>query len=59
VIFLDFDVGRLNGYRLEAGFLMQLSENSELNVAYQFGNDKPGDDWIDRNYFITYLKFSF
>ena len=59
VIFLDFDVGRINGYRLEAGFSMQLMENSELNIAYQFGNDKPIDNWIDRNYLITYLKFSF
>jgi len=59
VIFLDFDVGRVNGYRLEAGFSMQLLENSELNIAYQFGNDEKGDDWVDTNYLITYLKISF
>jgi len=59
VIFCDFDAGQLNGYRLEAGFSMQLLKNSELCVAYQFGNDKKSDDWTDTNYLITYLKISF
>jgi len=59
VIFLDFDAGQLSGYRLEGGFSMQLLENSELNIAYQFGNDKVLKNWIDRNYLITYLKISF
>jgi len=59
VIFWDFDVGQLNGYRLEAGFSMQLLKNSELCIAYQFGNDKKSDDWTDTNYLITYLKISF
>jgi hypothetical protein len=59
VIFLDFDVGQLNGYRLEAGFSMQLLKNSELNIAYQFGNDKKSDDWTDTNYLVTYFKISF
>ncbi len=59
LIMYDFDEGRLSGFRLEVGFSMQLLENSELNIAYQFGNDKLRDDWIDRNYLITYLKFSF
>jgi hypothetical protein len=55
-IFLDFDAGRLNGYRLEAGFTMQLLKNSELNIGYQFGNDKKSDDWTDTNYLVTYFK---
>ena len=55
----DFDVGRINGYRLEAGFSMQLLENTELNIAYQFGNDKKSDDWTETNYLVTYLKISF
>ena len=59
VIFWDFDVGQLNGYRLETGFSMQLLKNSELCIAYQFGNDKKSDDWTDTNYLITYLKISF
>ena len=59
VIFWDFNVGQLNGYRLEAGFSMQLLKNSELCIAYQFGNDKKSDDWTDTNYMITYLKISF
>lgn len=59
VIFCDFDVGQLNGYRLEAGFSMQLLKNSEFCIAYQFGNDKKSDDWTDTNYLITYLKISF
>jgi hypothetical protein len=58
-IFCDFDVGRLNGYRLEAGFSMEPVKNSDLYIAYQFGNDKRRGDWIDRNYLITYLKISF
>ena len=56
VIFYDFDVGRLNGYRLEAGFSMQLLKNSELYIAYQFGSDEKSDDWTDTNYLVTYLK---
>lgn len=59
VIFWDFDVGQLNGYRLEAGFSMQLLKNSELCIAYQFGNDKFRENWIDRNFLITQLKISF
>ena len=59
VIFWDFDIGELNGYRLEAGFSMQLLKKSELCIAYQFGNDKKSDDWTDTNYLITYLKISF
>jgi hypothetical protein len=58
-IFCDFDIGQLNGYRLEAGFSMQLMKNSELCIAYQFGNDKKSDEWTDTNYLITYLKISF
>ena len=58
-IFCDFDVGQLNGYRLEAGFSMQLLKNSELCIAYQFGNNKLRENWIDRNFLITQLKFSF
>ena len=58
-IFCDFDVGQLNGYRLEAGFSMQLLKNSELSIAYQFGNDKFRGNWIDRNFLITQLKISF
>ena len=58
-IFFDFDVGRLNGYRIEAGFSMQLLENSELSIAYQFANDKFRGIWIDRNYLLTHLKFFF
>jgi hypothetical protein len=58
-IFCDFDVGQLNGYRLEAGFSMQLMKNSELCIAYQFGNDKKSGDWTDTNYLVTYLKISF
>jgi hypothetical protein len=59
LIMCDFDAGQLNGYRLEAGFSMQFMINTELNIAYQFGNDKQNDDWTDTNYLITYLKFSF
>jgi len=58
-IFFDFDAGRLNGYRLEAGFSMQLLKNSKLSIAYQFSNDKLIGNWIDRNYLISYLQFSF
>lgn len=59
VIFYDFNVGQLNGYRLEAGFSMQLMKNSELYIAYQFGNDKKSGNWTDTNYLVTYLKISF
>jgi hypothetical protein len=58
-IFCDFDAGRLNGYRLEAGFSMQLLKNSELCIAYQLGSGKKSDNWTDTNYLITYLKISF
>lgn len=58
-IFLDFDVGQLNGYRLEAGFSAQPLNNTELCIAYQFGNDKKSGDWTDVNYLVTYLKISF
>lgn len=58
-VFLDFDVGQLNGYRLEAGFSAQLLKNTELCIAYQFGNDKKSGDWTDVNYLVTYLKISF
>ncbi len=58
-IFLDFDVGRLNGLRLESGFLMQILENSELCIGYQFANDKKGDDWTETNYLVTYFKMYF
>ena len=57
--FFDFDVGQFNGYRLEAGFSVQLQRNSELCIAYQFGNDEKSDDWTDTNYLVTYLKISF
>ena len=58
-IFLDFDVGRLNGLRLESGFSMQILENSELCIGYQFANDKKGDDWTETNYLVTYFKMYF
>jgi len=58
-IFCDFDIGRLNRYRLEAGFSMQLLKNSELYIVYQLGNDTKSDDWTDVNYLVTYLKISF
>lgn len=58
-IFCDFNVGQLNGFRLEAGFSMQLLRSSELCIAYQFSNDKWRDNWIDRNYLLTHLKISF
>ena len=56
IIFLDFDVGQLNGLRLESGFSMQILGNSELCIGYQFANDKKGDDWTETNYLITYFK---
>ena len=59
MIFLDFDVGRLNGYRLDAGFSMQVLKNSELCIAYEFANDEQGDDWTETNYLVTYFKISF
>ena len=58
-IFLDFDVGRINGLRLDAGFSMQVLKNSELCISYQFANDKKSGDWTDTNYLVTYFKISF
>ncbi len=58
-IFCDFDAGQINGYRLEAGFSMQLQKNTELCIGYQLADDKKSDGWTDTNYLVTYLKISF
>jgi hypothetical protein len=58
-IFLDLDAGRLDGYRLEGGFSMQVLKNSELCISYQFADDKKSDGWVEVNYLVTYFKISF
>ena len=58
-VFVDFDIGRINGNKLEAGVITKLAERINLEIFFIKESCKAEEKWQDVNGLGTKLKFAF